>query len=73
MSLLCRGLWLLLLFHAEKSDKLFELSTNYCIKGIVIATDSSLFQIEMSEHNNYSLLCGGELYDNLFSQLSSTL
>ena len=37
-------------------------------------TDSLLFQIQMSEHN--SLLCGGELHDNLFlilSQLSSTL
>ena len=42
-------------------------------KGIVITTDSLLFQIQMSEHN--SLLCGGELHDNLsliLSQLSST-
>ena len=44
----------------------------HCKKGIVIMTDSLLFQIQMSEHN--SLLCG-ELHDNLFlilSQLSST-
>ena len=42
--------------------------------GIVIMTDSLLFQIQVSEHN--SLLCGGELHDNLFlilSQLSSAL
>ena len=46
----------------------------HCKEGIVITTDSLLFQIQMSEHN--SLLCGGELYDTLFlilSQLSSTL
>ena len=46
----------------------------HCKKGIVITTDSLLFQIQMSEHN--SLLCGGELHDNLFlilSQLSPTL
>ena len=45
----------------------------HCEKGIVILTDSLLLQIQMSEHN--SLLCGGELHDNLFlilSQLSST-
>ena len=66
--------------HAEKSasDKLIGLSINYmhahaCKKGIVITTDSLLYQIQMSEHN--SLPCGGELHDNLFlilSQLSST-
>ena len=46
----------------------------HCKKGIVITTDSLLFQIQMSEHN--SLLCGEELHDNLsliLSQLSSTL
>ena len=46
----------------------------HCKKGIVITTDSLLFQIQMSEHN--SLLCGGELHDNLsliLSQLFSTL
>ena len=46
----------------------------HCKEGIVITTDSLPFQIQMSEHN--SLLCGGELHDNLFlipSQLSSTL
>ena len=31
--------------------------------GIVITTDSLLLQIQMSEQN--SLLCGGELHDNL--------
>ena len=39
-----------------------------------MTTNSLLFQIQMSEHN--SLLCGGELHDNLFlilSQPSSTL
>ena len=46
----------------------------HCKEGIVITTESLLFQIQMSEHN--SLPCGGELHDNLFlilSQLSSTL
>ena len=46
----------------------------HCKEGIVITTDSLLFQIQMSEHN--SLPCGGKLHDNLFlilSQLSSTL
>jgi len=46
----------------------------HCKEGIVITTDSLLFQIQMSEHN--SLPCGGEPHDNLFfilSQLSSTL
>ena len=46
----------------------------HCKRGIVIATDSLLFQTQMSEKK--LLLCGGELHDNLFlilSQLSSTL
>ena len=38
----------------------------HCKKGIVITTDSLLFQIQMSEHN--SLLCGGELHDNSHPQ-----
>ena len=43
-------------------------------RGIVIMTECLLFLIQMSEQN--TLLCGGELHDNLFlilSQLSSTL
>ena len=35
----------------------------HCKRGIVITTDSLLFWIQMSEQN--SLLCGGELHDNL--------
>ena len=35
----------------------------YFKKGIVITTDSLLLKIQMSEHN--SLLCGGEVHDNL--------
>ena len=53
---------------------LISIQLLHCKKGIVITTDSLLFQIPMSEHN--SLLCEGELNDNLFlilSQLSSTL
>ena len=35
----------------------------HCKRGILITTDSLLFWIQMSEQN--SLLCGGELHDNL--------
>ena len=59
--------------YGEPSSPSATVST-HCKKGIVIMTDSLLSQIQMSEHN--SLLCGGELHDNLFlilSQLSSTL
>ena len=35
----------------------YNLQYLHCKEGIVIMTDSLLFQIQMSEHN--SLLCGG--------------
>ena len=44
----------------------------HCKRGIVITTECLLFQIQMSEQN--TLLCGGQLPDNLFlilRQLSS--
>ena len=60
-------------FKSPREDLFENSSLIHCKKGIVITTDSLLIQIQMSEHN--SLLCGGELHDNLFlilSQLSST-
>ena len=34
-----------------------EVEIQHCKKGVVMTTNSLLFQIQMSEHN--SLLCGG--------------
>ena len=59
------------ILHLQSANPSLSL---HCKRGIVITTECLLLQIQMSEQN--TLLCGGELHDNLFlilSQLSSTL
>ena len=47
--------------NSHKTSKFTKAFSWYTVKkGIVITTDSLLFQIQMNEHN--SLLCGGELH-----------
>ena len=52
------------LAHSGSKASIIALPTGpHSKRGIVITTDSLLFWIQMSEQN--SLLCGGELHDNL--------
>ena len=50
-----------LFIHATKITNFWSQQYN---RGIAIATENWLFQIQMSEHN--LLLCEGELHDNIF-------